>query len=493
MNPDPSPALVLANGIIVDGTGAPGHPGSVVVEGGQISRLIPAGGELPPGEVVDVDGQVIAPGFIDVHHHAHNEMEGGVLHVPYADNMLRQGVTTLVGGNCGSSPWPIGEHLEKAGQLHPRTNYALLVGHSVLRRRARDAGLDPRADEGIAHMKRDLEQALGEGAVGMSSGQANAGQDQLPTAEVIELCKVLAEHGRVYAVHMRDEADMVFDCVREAVTVARESGARVEISHLKLIGWGNWGRAEELLALVRAARDEGLAVAADAYPYPACYGGIWAMAIPHFEKQGASVTEATRTAIRERIASLGGPERIRVAQASRRKSYVGLTLAEISAQSGLDPVEVVVDLALNGSASCIGFLMDEGDVARIVSHPETTVVSDGQLRLLGVGISHPRNYGTFPRVLARYVREEGRLTLEQAVRKMTSLPAERFGFTDRGVIREGAVADITVFDPATVQDKATFENPFQYPEGITHVLISGRWAVRDGATTEEGMGEVVAF
>lgn len=483
--------LVLKGGLIVDGTGAPGRPGTVLVADGRIEGILGPQEAPPDGEVVEAEGLVVAPGFIDLHHHAHNEMEGGILAIPQAENMLRQGVTTLVAGNCGSSPWPIGEHLEKARQLPLRTNYALLVGHNVLRRRAREAGLDPRTPEGLEHMSRELALALDEGAAGMSSGQANASQEALPTEEVIGLARVLARRGRPYAVHMRDEGDGVFDCVREAVRVARESGAWVEVSHLKVIGRKNWGRAGELLALLEEAQAEGVTVGADAYPYPACYGGLWAITIPHWERRGDGVTEETRTAIRDRLEAVGGPDCIHIARAPQRPDYEGLTLAEVARRNGLDPVEVVIDLALNGSASCIGFLMSEQDVAEIVSHPEVAIVSDGQLRLPGVGISHPRNYGTFPRVLAKYVREEGRLSLEAAVRKMTSLPASRFGFADRGVIREGAVADLVVFDPNTIQDKATFEDPFQYPRGIRHVLIGGRWALRDGETTAEGCGQVL--
>ena len=488
-----STRVILRGGIVIDGTGASARPGTVVAADGRVEHILPPEGAAPPGEVVDVSGRVLTPGFIDVHHHAHNEMEGGILHIPYADNMLRQGVTTLVAGNCGGSPWPIAEHLQKARQLDLRTNYALLVGHGVLRRRAREAGLDPRTPEGQAHMIRDLEQALDEGAVGMSSGQANASQEALPTEEVVALCKVLARRGRPYAVHMRDEGDGVFDCVREAATVARASGAQVEISHLKLIGEKNWGRGRELLHLLEEAQAEGVTVAADAYPYPGCYGGIWAMAIPHWEREGEGVTAATRQAIARRINSVGGPERIRIARAPERTSYVGDTLAELAKSTRRAPADLVIDIALHGSASCIGMLMDERDVADIVSHPEVAIVSDGQLRLPRVGISHPRNYGTFPRVLARYVREEKRLSLESAIRKMTSLPAQRFGFTDRGIIREGAIADIVVFDPETIQDAATFENPFQYPAGIDHVLIAGHWALRGGAPTEEGLGRVIGF
>jgi N-acyl-D-aspartate/D-glutamate deacylase len=484
---------VLKGGSIVDGTGAPPRPATVVVTNGRVEAVLGPTVAPPAGDVVEVGGRVVAPGFIDVHNHAHDEMEGGILHIPYADNMLRQGVTTIVAGNCGGSPWPIGDHLTKAKALHLATNYALLVGHGTLRQRARQAGLDLHTRDGLVHMGRELVQALDEGAVGMSSGQANASQQDLPTAEVVALAKVLAKRNRVYTVHMRDEGDGVFDAVREAVTVAEKSGARVEVSHLKVIGQKNWGRGGELLALVDEAADRKLPVGADAYPYAACYGGIWAMAIPHWERQGDKVTEATRTAIRDRVAALGGPERIRVARASERVPYVGHTLAELAATTELEPADLVIDMALHGSASCIGFLMDEPDVAAIVSHPETAIISDGQVRLLGRGISHPRNYGTFPRVLAKYVREEKRLTLELAVRKMTSLPAQRFGFADRGVIREGAVADLVVFDPSTIRDTATFEKPFQYPVGIEHILIGGRWAMRSGKVAPEGVGQVITL
>ena len=192
MNASGSDRLALANGLVVDGTGAPGRPATVVVAGERIEALLPPGETPPTGEVVDVVGKAVAPGFIDVHHHAHNEMEGGVLKIPHAENMLRQGVTTLVAGNCGGSPWPIGEHLQAARPLKLRTNYTTLVGHGTLRRLVRNANLDPRTPEGLAHMSRGLEQALDEGAVGMSSGQANASQEALPTAEVVELCRVLA-------------------------------------------------------------------------------------------------------------------------------------------------------------------------------------------------------------------------------------------------------------------------------------------------------------
>jgi len=493
MCPADAVRIVLKGGTIVDGTGAPPRAGTVVVGDGRVEAVL--GATLAPraGEVVDVTGRVVAPGFIDVHNHAHDEMEGGILRIPYADNMLRQGVTTIVAGNCGGSPWPIGEHLEKAKTLRLATNYALLVGHGTLRRRVRESGLDLHTRDGLVHMGRELVQALDEGALGMSSGQANASQQDLPTEEVVALAKVLGKRNRVYTVHMRGEADDVFDNVREAITVAEKSGARVEISHLKVIGGKNWGRGGELLALLNEAAGRHVPVGADAYPYAACYGGIWAMVIPHWERQGEKVTEATHAAIRDRLTALGGPERIRVARASERVPYVGHTLAELAATTQLEPADLVIDMALHGSASCIGFLMDERDVADIVSHPETAVISDGQVRLLGRGISHPRNYGTFPRVLAKYVREEKRLALDAAVRKMTSLPAQRFGFTDRGVIREGAIADLVVFDPATIQDTATFEKPFQYPVGIDHILIGGRWAMRAGKVAPEGLGHVITL
>ena len=493
MCPAQATRIVLKGGTVVDGTSAPPRAATVVVANGRVEAVLGPTVAPPTGEVVDVSGRVVAPGFIDVHNHADDEMEGGILHIPDADNMLRQGVTTVVAGNCGGSPWPIGEHLAKAKALRLATNYALLVGHGTLRQRARKAGLDLRTRDGLVHMGRDLVQALDEGAVGMSSGQANASQQDLPTEEVVALAKVLAKRNRVYTVHMRDEADGVFDCVREAITIAEKSGARVEVSHLKVIGQKNWGRCGELLALVDEAAGRKAPIGADAYPYVGCYGGIWAMAIPHWERQGDKVTEATRAAIRERVTALGGPERIRVARASERVPYVGHTLAELAKTTDLEPADLVIDMALHGSASCIGFLMDEPDVAAIVSHPETGIISDGQVRLLGRGISHPRNYGTFPRVLAKYVREERRLTLEAAVRKMTSLPAQRFGFAGRGVIREGAVADLVVFDPATIRDTATFEKPFQYPVGIDHILIGGRWAMHSGKVSPEGVGQVIAI
>ena len=485
--------LLIRNGRLVDGTGAPWRRADVAVRGDTIVA-VSARLEGSARHIVDARGRVLAPGFIDLHVHARE----GIFQRPGAENYVRQGVTTLVEGPDGSSALPLGAFLVKLEALRPCVNVASLVGHGTVREAVLGrANRAPTVDE-LARMQQLVRQAMREGAFGLSTGLFYVPGSFAPTEEVIALARVAGELGGIHASHMRDEAARVLESVKETIAIGEEGHLPTHITHHKLIGRAAWGKSVDSLRLVQQARERGVDVTIDQYPYTASSTTLQAALLPAWALEGAAEARHRRLAdpaerarvlevVKEKIRNErgnGDPGNIAIAACGFDRTLEGRTLAEILEGRGLAPtVDNAAVLALEiverGGASAVFHAISEEDVARILVSPFTMIASDGEIPAFGQGMPHPRSYGTFVRVLAVYVRDKGLLTLEEAVRKMTSMPAARLGLRDRGVVRPGMKADLAVLDPDTVRDRATFEKPHQYAEGVSLVVVNGE-VVLDG-------------
>lgn len=492
--------VVIEGGRIVDGTGNPWYHGDVGIRDGRIETI----GDLrkaPAARRINATGHVVAPGFVDIHTHA----DEGIEKLPLAQNYMQQGVTTVVGGNCGGSIYPVGEKLTTLEKAGLGINFALLVGQGTIRQQV--MGMADRAPIPVelTQMEGLVARAMEQGAVGLSTGLYYAPGSYSSTAEVIALARVAARYGGIYTSHIRDESDYTVGlvaAVKEAIDIGENAKLPAQVSHLKALGKPVWGKSTELLSLIDAARARGVDAGFDQYPYVASGIGLIGAAIPRWAQEGgeARMRERLRDPVsRERIKQemadsiekRGGPEKQFVAVCSPDPSLEGKHLAEIGKIKGKDPMDAAIDLLIAGRVTLVSFNMLDDDLIRIMQSPLGIVGSDGSIVEFGKGVPHPRYYGTFPRVLGKYVREEKVLSLEEAVRKMTSAPARRIGLGDRGLIREGMAADITVFNPATVADKATFQNPHQYPSGIESVLVNGQIAVLDGKYAGVRAGKVL--
>ncbi|HUF47650.1 MAG TPA: D-aminoacylase [Vicinamibacterales bacterium] len=496
--------LVLRGGTVVDGTGVPGFAADVGIRGDRIAAVerngIPAG---QARETLTASGLVVAPGFID--HHAH--IQTTIHEHPLAENFTRQGITTILASlHSGSQPWPLDEYM---AALRVAPNVGFFAGHSWVRTRL--IGLENRAPTAaeLDEMKRLVEVSMQQGALGLSTGLVYVPANYATTEEVIELAKVAARHGGIYVSHMRDEATGLLDSVAELIRIAEEAGLPGQIQHHKAVGVTQWGWSEKTLAMVDAARARGLDITLDLYPYTASSTGSsvlfpqWALAGGRQGFAGRIADPGLREKIEREMRDIFEKERgggdlrnvqFRTLPSERR--YDGRTLADLAADRGLPNsietgIHLAIELQLAGGFSAIYHAMHEDDVRRIMRHPFAMFDTDGDPVGFGVGFPHPRSYGTFPRVLGRYVREEGVLTLEEAIRKMTSLSAAQIGQHERGRVMPGMFADVTVFDADTIVDRATFEDPHQFPAGIRHVIVNGTPVIRDGALTGATPGRVL--
>ncbi|MXY24738.1 MAG: D-aminoacylase [Acidobacteria bacterium] len=496
--------LLIRGGRVVDGSGNPWVRADVAIRGDQIARI----GHLPEAtadRIVDAEGLVVAPGFIDPHTHAVR----GIFDVPTADNYLLQGVTTLTEGNDGSSPWPIGDHLERIAELGISPNWGIFAGQGTIRREVIGAeDRDPTRDE-LDRMRALVAQAMRQGAFGLSTGLFYVPGSFTSTEEVIELSKIAASHGGIYISHMRDEALRLLDSVRETIRIGEEAGIPVQMTHHKAISRDMWGRSADSLALVDAARARGVDITIDQYPYTASQTGITAI-VPQWAQAGGTEElierlrdPETRRRIREEIVYRiehdrggGDPANIVIGLCEWDRSLEGKSLADILDERGIEvttanAADLAMEIIESGGARAIYHAMDERDVERIMQHPATAIGSDGGISVFGASVPHPREYGTFARVLGRYVRERGVLTIEEAIRKMSGATAHRLGLQDRGLLREGFFADIAVFDPDRVIDRATFPEPHQYSEGFVYVLVNGVLVVEGGKHTGARPGRVL--
>ena len=496
--------LLIRGGRVVDGAGNPWVLADIAVRGDRIARI----GHLPDadaGRVIDADGLVVAPGFIDPHTHAVR----GIFDVPTADNYLLQGVTTLTEGNDGASPWPVGEHLERIAALGISPNWGVFAGQGTIRRTVIGAAdREPTRDE-LDRMRALVAEAMEAGALGLSTGLFYVPGSFTSTEEIVALSRIAAGYGGIYISHMRDEALRLLDSVEETIRIGEEAGIPVQMTHHKAISRDMWGRSADSLALVDAARARGVDITIDQYPYTASQTSITAV-IPQWAQAGGTSAllarmrdPETRRRIREEIVwriehdrGGGDPANIVIGLCAWDRTLEGRSLADILASRDAEvtlanAADLVMEIVENGGARAIYHAMDEGDVERIMRHPATAIGSDGGISVFGAGVPHPREYGTFARVLGRYVRERGVLTLEEAVRKMSGATAQRIGLQDRGLLREGFFADIAVFDPDRIIDHATFAQPHRYAEGVTHVVVNGVLVVDGGAHTGARPGRVL--
>ncbi|MFN2481175.1 MAG: amidohydrolase family protein [Pyrinomonadaceae bacterium] len=495
----PAYDLLITNGRIVDGTGNPWFRADVGIKDGRIARV----GRISPAEtraVIDARNQIVAPGFIDVHTHVES-----IYNQPAAENFVRMGVTTLVTGNCGSSATNVAEFLGRAQKTPLAVNLATLVAHGSVRQKVMGlVNREPSPDE-LRQMESIVEQAMRDGAVGLSTGLIYVPGTYAKTEEVVALARVAARHGGVYATHMRSEGEKVADAIRESIKIGEEAGLPVEISHFKISTKRLWGESQMTLCLVREARSRGLAVTVDQYAYTASSTSLdsrlpsWLLEGGREEGKKRLGDPATRERVRKEMRdslkrsmqkdySYAVVARYAPNPAFNGKSIAQITLEARKKKDADSQIEQMLEMYAAGGAGMIYHSMDERDVQAIMREPFTMIASDSGVHRLGDGVPHPRGYGNNARVLGRYVRELKIVTLEDAVRKMTSLPAQTFRLTDRGLLREGYAADVVVFDDALFADRATFEQPHQYPAGLSHVVVNGAEVFADSRMTEARPG-----
>ncbi|GAB2669181.1 N-acyl-D-amino-acid deacylase family protein [Kribbella swartbergensis] len=516
--------IAITGGRVLDGLGADPVEATVLVDRGRIADVVPPDAPVADVEVIDATGNIVAPGFIDLHSHADFTAQTS----PDATTQLYQGVTTLVTGNCGWSPFPITDLEQlKAGTafLEPRhdwswretggfadaverdglaVNVALQVGHSSLRL-AVMGGAERAPSRGELRRMQDLlREAARQGAVGFSTGLIYAPGTYATEAEVAALVATAGRCGLLYSTHIRNEGARLLEALDEAIAAARAGEARLEVSHLKAVGRANHGLVTAALERLDQARADGIDVAWDVYPYTASSTTLtarlptWAMAggAQAMLARLANPVERGRILSALRTADLSDPRAVVIASLppGRYEDCRGLSLAEIALSDDVDAAEAMLRILEHHDAavSVVNHAMSEDDVVTVLRHPCTSVASDGWiLSATGSGHPHPRNFGTFPRVLGRYTRDQGVLTLPEAIRRMTSLPASRLGFTDRGVVRPGAVADVVVLDPEKVADRSTYDDPWQLSAGIEHVLVAGDSVLANGVPTGRRPGRVL--
>jgi N-acyl-D-amino-acid deacylase len=503
--------IVIKNGYVLDGLGQePVH-----VDIGISEAVIKLIGEIPHSQgvhVIDAKGLIVCPGFIDAHDHSGVEL----LVNPKAESHVRQGITTVVSGNCGSSPFPVADsvyeemkeefkeafqidltwrdisgffsRLEESGSA---LNYATLVGHGDVRGAAMGLNDRPPVSEELEKMKILVSESINNGAIGISSGLEYSPGSYAQADELIELCKTAVEWDGIYATHMRDEGDHLIESIEETLDVARKTGIRIQVSHFKAAYPRNWDKVDEALGKLESARSEGLSVFCDRYPYTAGSTGL-SFYFPLWTRQGTTDEFLSRlndkshaNDLRGHIAfqeeKLGSWDRVVIASvfSEKNKKFEGKSVLQGAGESGKEAFEFMRDLLTEekNRVDIVIFMMKEENLKKILSHPQVGIGCDGSAKapygVLGKGVPHPRSYGTFPRVLGKYIREEKILPMAEMMKKMTSIPAKNFGFSKRGALQEGYFADIVIFDEGRVIDKATWNKPHQYPQGIEYVIVNG--------------------
>ena len=495
--------VLIRNGRVIDGAANPWYRADVAIKDGRIGAIGNLAGKTAD-KTIDAANRVVTPGFIDVHTH----VEGAVELNPMGANYLLDGVTTIVTGNCGGSRVDLKDWFAKLETLKLGLNMATLIGHNSVRREVMGTANRLATDEEIVKMQALVDKAMQEGAVGFSTGLIYIPGTFSDTREVVALAKAASKYNAVYASHMRDEGHKVKEAITEAVTVGRESGLRVQISHFKIDTPKIWGSSKDSIALVESFRKQGVDVVVDQYPYDHSSTNLgitlpsWALADGQKAIEERLNSPETRkrvaTEMKRMLADLGHEDYSYaiVANYGADASRNGKNISEINKAAGREKtldneIETILEMIVKGGAQMVYHSMGMEDVERILRYPNTAIASDGGIREFGSGMPHPRSYGTNARVLAEFVRSRGTLTLEDAVRRMTSLPARTFRFTDRGLLREGFAADILVFDPAKVKDLSTYADPHHYTEGFDHVLVNGVPVVSEGKLNEVRPGRIL--
>jgi N-acyl-D-amino-acid deacylase len=467
-------SFVITGAQMADGTGGPVRSADVRVEGDTIAAIgavTPRAGET----VVDGKGLVLAPGFID----AHNHSTEGLLKEPAATTQVSQGITTLAVGQDGSSPWPLTGYFERLRANPPAVNVVMLAGHATIRQQVMGADYKRQARPAEnAKMRALVDQAMREGAFGLSSGLEYEVGSYSDIEEVVEMARAAGAGGGFYISHIRDEADLTMDAVKEAMAIGERAKLPVQITHIKLGTKGVWGKAAEVVALVEAAKKRGVEVTADAYPYLA-WQSTPRVLVPNKKYDDPA-------SVKRGLDDIGGAVNVQITRWKGYERYIGKRLDEMARAEGLSDIEAYVRFAQDEDAGMIGHAMIESDLRTFYQQPWVMVASDG-----GIANNHPRGAGTFPRVLGLYVREKQWLTLPEAIRKMTSLPAARLKLKDRGTLKAGMKADLVLFDPRTVIDRSTFEQPRALSTGIAKVWVNGALVWTGSAAGTERPGRVL--
>ncbi len=459
---------------MADGTGAPLRTAAVRVDAGRILDV----GDLKPkaGEkVIRADGLVLAPGFIDTHNHSTDALDKN----PGADSQVSQGITTMLLGQDGSSPLSIAEYLKKRRDQPAAVNFQIMAGHATIRQMVMGEDFRrPAKPEEISRMQVLMERAMQDGAVGLSTGLEYEVGSYSTTEEVIALAKVASRYKGIYVSHVRDESDNAFESFREVIRIGEEAHLPVHISHIKLGSAGVWGKAPEAVRLIEAARARGVDITADCYPYDAWSSTITVLVLNKRYDDPPSVQKG--------LDDVGGARNVTITSCKAHPDYEFHTLQEIAKSKGLTPVAMFSQIVRDGGAGVVVKAMTDDDIRTFYQQPWVMVGSDG-----GIGMRHPRGAGTFPRVLGVFVRERHWLTLPEAIRKMTSLPASRLSLTDRGVIRPRAKADLVLFGPDKIVDRSTFPDPQKLSEGVRKVWVNGDLVWDEDRATGAHPGEAL--
>ncbi len=497
--------LVIKGGTLIDGSGSAGFVGDIGIRGDRIVKIGRINGS-PARTTIKAQGLIVSPGFIDVHTHC----DRAIADVPTVDNYVLQGVTTVIGGNCGGHPFPVSQLFARIDGQGIVPNFGTLIGHNTIRREVMDMAMESPSAQQMERMKELLRQEMLAGGMGLSTGLAYLPGTYSDTAELVELASVLTSFGGIYATHLRDQGEGITESIEEALRIGGENGIPVQISHIKLSDDKVWGEIERITIPVENARASGMEVYLDQYPYVATSSGFTS-SFPAWAFEGGREQFLARledpsdfsrikdVIIQRRLNSSRGIDKLAaicLASYAHEPGYQGKNLREILTELGKEPTVdnaafLIIDIQKNGGAQGVFFQMDEADVESLMKLEYNMHASDGGIQIPGQGVPHPRNYGTFPRIFALYVKERGVLKLDEAVRKMTSLPAAAFRIQKRGRLEEGYFADVTIFDFQRFGDQATFSQPHQYSQGLEYVIVNGEIVVEHERLTGRLPGRVL--